>query len=1505
MSVREPEDDLLRTRAKQLFRFLKALADRNTPTARSLSDHQWVLRLDHLPRHPSIQVGEVQIADGQDASGEEPIDEPLIRVRRPKLTSAPAPPKLLSDWLQPGWQDPGVEPQHVASRPSDSPNSEERVLFDADASRIAAFNEWRRAWLVWAEGERPARQAMSVFERLYELYGRIEREAERVELILGDGRLRWRTVVGAVDHPVLLQRVELEFDPDAAEFRILDSDRTPELYAVALQQTDGMAPEQLAALRVELEKGGYHPLAKATAGYFRRLVQLLSARGEYREALEAGSPGPDPVLARDVVLLLRQRSGGFSAAFDRVLEDLEKGAAVPVSISRLVGVEPEPPADAPPPPMSPWAEPEDVLLSKPANAEQIAIARAIERHRAVLVQGPPGTGKSHTIANLIGHLVAHGKRVLVTSHTTKALRVLRGHVVKELQPLCVAVLENDLDGRAQMEQAVRGILSRITASDEVSLAGSVRDLRSKRLALIAEIERITTELQNARGAEYRSITVGAEAFPPSEAGRWVRSNAGRCDWIPGPVEAGAPLPLAPGELAELYSTNVAVSPEEEAEIRSGLPAPATLPLLIDFEATLRDLGGKAVSSTSSFWERAASEGEIAALEKLLDVTERAVVELSRFAPWQQQLIKDGQDGTSARELWRKLRDEVEEAAQYWGQARPALIEHGPQLASGVTLDKQRAVVAEIMAHFDRGGTLTRWSTLFRGEWRRLVANWRIRGEQPTSAPHFEAISRLLEVEHRRVRLSARWVAQAEPVGFPEFRALGTPLEPVLLEYGRQFEGFLGWWNERWNEIQKALREAGFRWQAFRVHEIANSEPLPPFDRDVTILTESLPTAVRDRLILARGQRALKQLAALHQELQNLSGPVCERLKEAVRRGDARAYDEALRAIEQLRQKAVRVERRSALLARLEKSAPIWAATIARREGRHGAGEVGNSVSEAWRWIQLSQELDRRAALEEAALSRRLYGCQDDLRAATARLIDSMAWLGQVHRTSLKSRQALQGWADTQKRIGKGTGKRAPQLQAQARKLLNEARGAVPVWIMPLARVAESFGPSGERFDVVIIDEASQSDVLGLLAWYLGERVVVVGDHEQVSPLAVGQDLAFVQNLIAQDLAGIPNNHLYDGTLSVYHLARQSFGGAIALREHFRCVPDIIEFSNYLAYNGEIRPLRNPASAPQPHLIECTVPDRMGPSRAGGENIAEARLIAAIVKVLAETEETRSKTMGAITLLGDAQAFRIQELAAKLVGTSELERRRFVAGNSAQYQGDERDVMLLSMVDVPEGAPLPLKARDLFKERYNVAASRARDQMWLIHSLDPDRDLKAGDLRRSLIEHFRNPRARRVAIEAAQRRAESPFEAEVAKRLLAANYRVASQQWVGHYRLDFVVSDGIQDVAVECDGDRFHGFEELPADMARQAVLERAGWKFIRIRGTQFYRDPEGTMGDVFEQLSALGILPVGGSPGTDPESSEFREKVLWKAWEVMKEQKWVEVPKESEGASPGGVEVSG
>jgi len=192
---------------------------------------------------------------------------------------------------------------------------------------------------------------------------------------------------------------------------------------------------------------------------------------------------------------------------------------------------------------------------------------------------------------------------------------------------------------------------------------------------------------------------------------------------------------------------------------------------------------------------------------------------------------------------------------------------------------------------------------------------------------------------------------------------------------------------------------------------------------------------------------------------------------------------------------------------------------------------------------------------------------------------------------------------------------------------------------------------------------------------------------------------------------------------------------------------------------------------------------------------------------------------------------------------------------------------------------------LFKQRFNVAASRARDQMWIVHSLSPNNDLKADDLRRKLIEHAQDPSRFMHALEEKEKRTQSPFEREVMKRLVAAGYRVAPHWRVGAFRIDLVVEGDGRRLAIECDGDRYYPLEKLPQDMDRQAVLERMGWIFARVRGTEFFRNPERAMKPVYDKLQHLEISPNSASPSTSKKAqplADLIDRVITRAEELRR-----------------------
>jgi len=190
----------------------------------------------------------------------------------------------------------------------------------------------------------------------------------------------------------------------------------------------------------------------------------------------------------------------------------------------------------------------------------------------------------------------------------------------------------------------------------------------------------------------------------------------------------------------------------------------------------------------------------------------------------------------------------------------------------------------------------------------------------------------------------------------------------------------------------------------------------------------------------------------------------------------------------------------------------------------------------------------------------------------------------------------------------------------------------------------------------------------------------------------------------------------------------------------------------------------------------------------------------------------------------------------------------------------------------------------YRKRYKVAVSRARNHLWVVHSLDPESHLKEGDLRRRLIQHAREPHALMRAIEEQGARTESELERRVLHRLQDAGYRVRAQWPVGAYRIDLVVEGLEARLAVECDGDRWHPPEKLSEDMQRQADLERLGWRFARIRGSVFFRDPEGAMAPVMAKLERMGIVPLGEEPQEAEGETDLLERIRREAEAIRRDQ---------------------
>jgi len=1037
-----------RKRATQIFRYLEALNQHRNPARRQLQDQLWHLWLRDLPKHPSIRRAEFADAAPPDGAAEDaprvPDDDFVVKVRRPKLAPCPPPPEILAQWLERGWEEPVAEVRiRESGQEPDAHGQTAAAFFQDDPKRQRAMERWRLQRDAWARDEKPARAAMQLFEKLYEIRGQIEREGEKLELVLGDGILNWQRAEGTVFHPILLQRLQLEFDPTLPEFSIVEADSPVELYSALFQSMPDVAGRAVAKARQELEQGRYHPLAgEETSAFLRSLSTRLSPHGEFHEEETARPAGSYPIISRSPVIFLRQRNLGYAVAIQSVIESLSGAPQIPVSLLRVVGIETPITTAAEDSGSTSWIDdfqPRDVLFSKPTNPEQVKIAQRLERHGSALVQGPPGTGKTHTIANLIGHLLAQGKSILVTSHTTKALRVLRDQVVPQLRPLCVSLLDSDIDSRKQLESSVDAMVSRLSLEDAQQLEQQAADLQSKRNEIVARHRELARGLLNARADEYRDIVFAGTAYTPSDAARLVAAGRGVHDLIPGPVEPGCDLPLLKRELAELYRTNTTVTAEDEAELRGPLPDAGRLPSPDYFDNLVSErttLAAQDFKYREDLWVRPAMGNDLGHLQQLSYQLLRAAQQVKTAQPWQLSVMLAGYHGGEQRKPWENLLALIDEAWDCYSRSQESFVCHEPALPDELPIDESRATSEEISMHLDRGGSLSFLTLATRSTWKKFIRTSRVATGEPRLPEHFQALRNMATLNALRNQLLSRWSRQMAPLGAPAAETLGPEPEKVCRQFSDGLRRCRDWLADEWLPLEKELNEAGLRFQ-----QLLKEQP-PEFSIGGELLrmadlldgpAQKVLAARRDLIRWNSLERAMAEVQSLLEDADGAGRGAAGELLKAVIALDPAGYRDAFLRLMDLLARRKHLERRHELLQTLKKTAPGWAQAISDREGIHGDGQAPPALGQAWLWRQLNDELDRRGQVSVRELQDRLTRTAQAIQDVTAELIERKAWAAQLRHAerNLQQKQALIGWLDTIRKMGKGTGIRVPKLKAEA------------------------------------------------------------------------------------------------------------------------------------------------------------------------------------------------------------------------------------------------------------------------------------------------------------------------------------------------------------------------------------------------------------------------------------------------------------------------------------------
>ena len=1443
--------DPLVGRAVRLFEFLgRAQQLRNQPP-RTTDGYRNVLWLDSLPDHPAVVSAH---------RGDPDPEADVLTIERVARRDPPAPDEL-APWL-PDWRDPETTP---------------RLADDAPPELTEQYVSWLVAWRTWAERERLDRPVRACYGQLFAAYVAATGNPEELELVLGVGCLAWAGP--QVRRHLLTAPVGIRFDDDTGRLTV---HRVESVAAadVELDMLDpGLVPnprhiEEIRASARELET---HPLHRKEIGALaRRLVHALDPDGEYRDDDPPPAPEQNALAAYAPAVILRRRSQqGIVEIFTTIVDQLTEDQRVPDGLRPLVDPDHRPRPNPRDDEDGAVVDVDgDAFLPLPVNDTQLRIVRQVDAQAQTLVQGPPGTGKTHTAAALLSHLLAQGKRVLVTAHTDRALREVRDKLPTEIKPLSVAVVGSSREDMSDLKVAVERIAAAATDHDDDAAADTIRRCLAAVERLGLRRAELHDELVEARRDEVREHEHAGYHGTLAAIAWTLQQQEPRFGWLRDLADAAGDPPLTTAEVVEWHGflTDTALLADEAEAARrlvelGTAPAPQVFTEFVDTERAAAETEARhADLKQHPAFEavRGIEPGARAQLRRRLsELADEADDLARRRETWMGEALADIRTGRAR--LWHARAQQI---AQLLAQAETLVGQLGPltEVEVSDTATPLVPLAKQLHAHLAGGALKTGATGLPKigaltpkpvKQAQPLFEQVRVDGLPPTSAAAVGAFLVWAEASRVLAALDKAWPGGARllPTDPPAERLAwhSTELDQLhrVLRLGEELE------TEQRRFVEAGLPRADWS-DLDAVRRYANLV-------DVAAAVDAHVTAT---LPLRRLESAVSTVAG-----RTDAAPCVPALHKAVRDRDPSAYATAYQRLSRLVTVRTQVARRDALASRVP---PRLRAAV--QANPQAWGEKLAVFGDAWTWASVGAWVSSRDTADVNAVQAEITLTEERIRREVETLAATRAWRHAVSEDRLtgQARANLEHYAYLVRRLGKGTGKYAAQRRAEVRQAMDRCRSAVPVWIMPVYRIAEQLQIRRDMFDVVIVDEASQAGLEATFLQYLAPRMVVIGDDKQVSPTAVGVDQQQLRDLATQYLADDPYRSAWqDPQRSLFDEAKMRYRGLLTLTEHRRCVPEIIGFSNRVAYEPDgirLVPVRQYGA------------DRLDPVRAvnvggtveGTTNKVNAAEVEAVVeqleKCLADPRYD-GRTFGVISLLGAAQAKAIERRLLERVAPEDWAARKLQCGDSADFQGAERDVMFLSMVAGVSDRVVPL-TREMFVQRYNVAASRARDQMWVFHSIPLAALANAEDMRFQLLDHCygvmsadrsEGMLASAVPSDVRVEPFNSLFEQRVANRLVGLGYAVIPSFSVEHLRLDLVVVGAASRLAVLCEGDTWQGAPAYERELATQRDLERCGWHLHRVRESAFYADEPRTMAALLARLRAVDITPKG-PPGLFPET---------------------------------------
>lgn len=1075
---------------------------------------------------------------------------------------------------------------------------------------------------------------------------------------------------------------------------------------------------------------------------------------------------------------------------------------------------------------------ENLLFPLPYNEEQAEIAKRIAESFGVVVQGPPGTGKSHTIVNLICHLLANGKRVLVTSQNNKALKVLSQKIPQEIKPLCINIIGNDVEALKEIDYSIRKITESLALNveklnnDREALEGELNQCRDKQKELwdkLRKVDKVENGNVKYYGKQYKLINIA----------KWVKENENRYSWIEDDIKPIQKCPMTDAKFSRLIYLLSNIYKEDLMQfvrienLLYNIPSCSELVSKMDRFLKLEKNYHDYKNIIKDWCVSYNVDYDYTRILNFLENAERFLEEIE--GTWWNNILQSAYQSETVRIVLQQMLLRCNFYVKKICSIVKEINGHYIEIPENIDIIALAQRYNIIYKQYEQKGKISRLFKVLHPECQSMLEKCRIDHSPIENKEQAKIVKKYIEQRYVEQCLRKLWNSSMREYEGEEIGEVNLSVLANLEDKMNKIDTLINWDNSLKNKIIVSMRNIAFL-------------------NEMDWYSKETYSHLRDGILSIKYLNEYENIKTYIKNSEKIISSIegFEEIVEAIQCRDIRTIKKVYEKLDRFKEMAPIFKEINVLLQAIKEDCPKLVEKIINDEDRLNMLVKYKNFSLAWKWRQLDNILKMAHEIEADEIDEKIEKEKNRESKLIRKIVAKKTWYNQINKVEELEKRSLYAWLDAVKRVGKGTGKQSDMYRKLAQREMENCKNIIPVWIMPLDKVIENFPLSQEIFDVVIIDESSQCDIFGISALFRGKKAIIVGDDNQISPEAVGVNVDKTQQLIDEYLKDIPHSEWFDMKTSLYNTALRIFPNRIMLKEHFRCVPEIIKFSNSLCYGNEIVPIRRFNSSEKLGSAIKTVRIDGERDKVKPINIKEAEALVNKIAECCKDSRYSGMTMGVISLLGDSQSELIESLLRKKIGYKEMIERKIVCGNAYAFQGDERDVIFLSMV-IANNVKFTTLTKETDVRRFNVAASRARNQMWVFHSVDLQ-DLNSECVRARLLNYCINLNEKQKKNIDLKDIFESQFQRDVYRMMKENGCEVKPQVIVGNYKIDFVIEGLNNKFAIECNGDKINKINNWEEEYKKQMCLERVGWKFFKINGSEFYRNPEETMDKLWRKI---------------------------------------------------------